>query len=78
MLIYASSDVFGETMRMRSLVKILAACVYHIYAEVSYAGQSTVKPVISSHSKINKTKILTTNGSLMKVLGAFCNTFGMH
>ena len=28
---------------------------------------STVKPVLSSHSKIDKTKILMTNGSVMKV-----------
>ena len=28
---------------------------------------STVKPVLSGHSKINKTKVLKTNGSLMKV-----------
>ena len=27
----------------------------------------TVKPIFSSHSKIDKTKILMTNGSLMKV-----------
>ena len=27
----------------------------------------TVKPVLSGHSKIDKTKILMTNGSLMKV-----------
>ena len=27
----------------------------------------TVKPVLSGHSKINKTKILMANGSLMKV-----------
>ena len=27
----------------------------------------TVKPVLSDHSKIDKTKILMTNGSLMKV-----------
>ena len=26
----------------------------------------TVKPVLSSHSKIDKTKVLKTNGSLMK------------
>ena len=37
------------------------------------------------HSKIDKTKILMTNGSLMKVksiaecsLGPFCNTFDLH
>ena len=35
--------------------------------------------------KIDKTKVLTTNGSIMKVestaeccLGAFCNTFDLH
>ena len=27
----------------------------------------TVKPILSSHSKIDKMKILMTNGSLMKV-----------
>ena len=27
----------------------------------------TVKPVLNGHSKIDKTKILMTNGSLMKV-----------
>ena len=43
---------------------------------------ATVKPALSGHSKIDKTKVLMTNGSLMKVesiaecsLGAFCNTF---
>ena len=45
----------------------------------------TVKPVLSGHSKIDKTKVLKTNGSLMEVesiadcsLGAFCNTFDLH
>ena len=46
---------------------------------------STVKPVLSSHSKIDKTNVSKTNGSLMKIksiaecsLGAFCNTFDIH
>ena len=46
---------------------------------------STVKPVLSGHTNIDKTKILKTNGSLMKVesiaecsLGAFYNTFDLH
>ena len=46
---------------------------------------TTVKPVLSGHSKIDKTKVLETNGSLMKVesiaecsLGAFCNTIDLH
>ena len=45
----------------------------------------TIKPVLSGHSKVDKTKILKINGSLMKVesiaecsLGAFCNTFDLH
>ena len=50
----------------------------------SYAN-NTVKPVLSGHSKIEKTKNLMANGSLMKVEsnaecspGAFCNTFDLH
>ena len=45
----------------------------------------TVKLVLKDQSKIDKTKVLTTNDSLMKVesiaecsLGAFCNTFDLH
>ena len=45
----------------------------------------TVKPVLSGHSKIDKTKVLKTNGRLMKVESivecskrAFCNTFDLH
>ena len=45
----------------------------------------TVKPVLSGYSKIDKTKVLMVNDSLMKVesiaecsLGAFCNTFDLH
>ena len=46
---------------------------------------STVRPVLSVHSKIDKIKVLNDNGSLMKVesiaecsLGAFCKTFELH
>ena len=49
------------------------------------ALHSTVKPVLSGHSKIDKTKVLKTDDSLMQVkciaecsLGAFCNTFDLH
>ena len=45
----------------------------------------TVKPVLYSHSKIDKTKVLKPCGSLMQVkstaecsMGAFCNTFDLH
>ena len=42
-----------------------------------------VKPVLSGHSKIDKTKVLKPLGSLVRVestapLGAFCNTFDLH
>ena len=47
--------------------------------------RSTVKSVLSDHSKKDKTKVLKTNGSLMKVesiaecsFRAFCNTFDLH
>ena len=42
---------------------------------------STVKPVLSSHSTIEETKILMTNGRLMKIeriTEACCNTFDLH
>ena len=35
----------------------------------------TVKPVLSRHSKIDKTNVLKTNGSLMTVES---NTFDLH
>ena len=53
----------------------------------------TVKPVLSGHSNIDKTKVLKTNGILnegqkycrlnegqkyCRMLGAFCNTFDLH
>ena len=46
---------------------------------------NTMKPVLSSHSKIDKTNALKTGGSLMQVESiaecskrAFCNTFDLH
>ena len=40
---------------------------------------NTVKSVLSSHSKQDKTKILIRNGSLMKFIRiAFCNPFDLH
>ena len=39
---------------------------------------TTVKPVLSGHSKIDKTLILMTNGSLMKVKSiAECSPWGI-
>ena len=41
---------------------------------------TTVKPVKNGHSKIDKTKVLMTTGSLMKVesIAECCNTFDLH
>ena len=46
---------------------------------------TTVKQVLSGHSKIDKTKVLKPCGSAMQVKttaecssGVFCNTFGLH
>ena len=54
-------------------------------SESAHDVNNTVKSVNKGHSKIDKTKILMTNGSLMKVksiaiatLGAFLNTFDLH
>ena len=48
-------------------------------------GYITVKPVLSGHSKIDKTKDLKPCGSLMQVkstaqcsYGTFCNTFDLY
>ena len=45
----------------------------------------TVKSVLSGHSKIDKTRVLKTSGSLVQVkstaecsTGAVCNTFDQH
>ena len=64
-----------RSLRMRYVslrnVRIVADGLYVSSAEsvsVCVTGAlDTVKPVLSGHSKIDKTKILMTNGSLMKV-----------
>ena len=55
------------------------------FHELVHKPAYTVESVLSGHSKIDKTKVLKTNGNLMKVksiaecsLGAFCNTFDLH
>ena len=48
------------TMRVRRLRN----CSHE---ETHHWRENTVKPVLSGHSKIGKTKVLKTNGRLMKV-----------
>ena len=61
--------------------------IFYLYI-VSYNLTCLKRPLKyrqNGHSNIDKTKVLMTNGSLMKVesiaecsLGAFCNTFDLH
>ena len=55
------------------------------WLKISIDNVDTVKPVFSGHSKIDKTKALKTDGSLMQIksiaecsFGAFCNTCDLH
>ena len=54
--------------------------LYHIHFTCYHKiKHTTVKPILSSHSKIDKTKVLKTGSSLVQVeSGAFCNTFDLH
>ena len=54
-------------------------CERKVHVSLEYLG-ITVKPVSNSHSKIGKTKIIITIGSLLKVksIAEFCNTFDLH
>ena len=63
----------------------LPVIIYLLLFTCFYEKWHTVSPVLRGHSIIDKTKVLKTNGSLMKVesiaecsLGAFCNTFDLH
>ena len=64
---------YPETAQNRQMAKLIACQIV------------SVKPVLRGHSKIDKTKVLKTNDSLMKIesiaecsLGAFCNPFDLH
>ena len=93
--VYGSCKGSGETECMHRLVRVFATCRCDKYRHLvpkmlCTQGPcfkcSTVKPVYNSHSKINKTNVLLTNGSLMKVKhiaecilrNTFCNTFDLH
>ena len=86
------------TIKSFLVFRILNACIFLVFHTQHVRTKTrclvlayrlllttTVNPVLSSHSKVDKTKILNTNGSLMKVesiaecsLGAFCNIFDLH
>ena len=54
----------GSWIKVRSYV--------HVNKHFEHLIVITVKPVLKGHSKIDKTKILMTNGSLMKVESITC------
>ena len=58
---YASSEGSGMSVRMRRLAWTFIACRCNKY-QILLTGLYTVKPVLSGHSIIDKTKIFMTNG----------------
>ena len=53
----------------------------HFLKSLNIRIQNTVKPVLSGHLKIDQTKVLMENNSLMEVksiVEAFCNIFDLH
>ena len=57
--LYSSKYWIPSFVKRESELKSSQALMLHV--------QCTVKPVLSGHSQIDKTKILMTSGSLMKV-----------
>ena len=45
----------------------MISAILNLLSYIWFGNNVTVKPVLSGHSKIDKTKVLKTNGSLMKV-----------
>ena len=57
----------GQTIRISVLYAKIKSTDQSAHVQIIICPITTVKPVLSVHSKIDKTKILMTNGSLMKV-----------
>ena len=49
----------------------------HNISKAYFLWVNSVKPVLSGHSKIDKTKILMTNGSLMNLNDSWKPMFGL-
>ena len=53
--------------------------IFFIIDLLYFFSKTTVKPVLSSHSKIHKNMIVMTNSGLMEFeRTAECNTFDLH
>ena len=86
-----SSEGWGSASA-NSLTRACLACAHNIgmkmkteanlFLDPLDRSSCTIKPVLSGHLKIDKTKVLMENGSLMKVKSiAECshwNTFDLH
>ena len=66
MLMLSSADFFHNTLFQTVWVQTVCKD-YQQKTKVTTSNEIVSKPVLSGHSKIDKTKILLTNGSLMKV-----------
>ena len=84
---FAPRSKYGGCVLLSEWV-VLVDEQYHIlfWLQGESITANTEKSVYNDHSNLDKTKILMTNGSLMKVksiaefspLGAFCSTFDLH
>ena len=72
-VIYATTPVMFSSSPLFRLIRTVAKSAYTHKVSIGYSDitlrvlYDTVKPVLSSHSKIDKTKILMTNGSLLSL-----------
>ena len=76
---HVRSSILTEIPQLQNTVDdILRTKQYSIKTHIK--EKYTVKPVLSGHSKIDQTKILMTNGSLMKVesIAECSNIFDQH
>ena len=80
-----SSTVFGWSLVCALYIYLLFLSSFVIYQffyhrfVIFFFSKSTVKPVLSGHSKIHKTKIVMINSGLMEFeRTAECNTFDLH
>ena len=70
--IHNPSEMLGSYLQQTTSADDIFRCIFFCALRV--------KPVLSGHSKIDKTKVLMTNGSAMKVKSnaEFCNILDLH
>ena len=58
--------IMGESSDSRRVITFFKEFLLLVFFSQKQNGYCTVKPILSGRSKIDKTKILMTSGSLMK------------